>query len=254
MSRLRFLKFKNIVLGILIALFVAATVYIVQLYISLPDVSGLKSHNPKTTSLMEMRKRLAAREGIEFKVNQEWVSFKNIPQLLKDTVRIAEDFSFYWHKGIDYEELKESIKKNIKEKRFARGGSTITQQLAKNLYLSNKKSITRKIKEFFIAKRLEKALTKDRIFELYLNVIELGPGIFGVETASLRYFGCTVSELTLGKIVRLVAILPRPLRTDPRGHSPWLRWRCNFLLQKLRLYEYITEESYQETIRMFDDP
>lgn len=254
MSRLRFLKFKNIVLGILIALFVAATVYIVQLFISLPDVSGLKSHNPKTTSLMEMRKRLAAREGIEFKVNQEWVSFKNIPQLLKDTVRIAEDFSFYWHKGIDYEELKESIKKNIKEKRFARGGSTITQQLAKNLYLSNKKSITRKIKEFFIAKRLEKALPKDRIFELYLNVIELGPGIFGVETASLRYFGCTVSELTLGEIVRLVAILPRPLRTDPRGHNSWLRWRCNFLLQKLRIYEYITEESYQETIRMFDDP
>jgi monofunctional biosynthetic peptidoglycan transglycosylase len=134
------------------------------------------------------------------------------------------------------------------------GGSTITQQLAKNLYLSTKKSLIRKIKEFLIAKRLEKALTKDRIFELYLNVIELGQGVFGVQAASQHYFGCTVSDLSLDEIVRLASILPRPLRIDPRGNSPWLLWRCRFLLQKLRLYECITEERYLETIRMFDDP
>ncbi len=254
MSPLRFLKFKKICLGILMTVFVAIAAFVIHLFISLPDVSKLRTKNPETTSLIQIRKKLAEKEGTELKVSRIWVSFESIPQLLKDTVRISEDFSFYWHEGIDYEELKESIKKNIKEKRFARGGSTITQQLAKNLYLSTKKSLIRKIKEFLIARRLEKSLTKDRIFELYLNVIELGQGVFGVQAASLHYFGCTVSELTLDEIVRLAAILPRPLRTDPRGNSPWLQWRCSFLLQKLRLYDYITEESYQETLRMFDDP
>jgi len=254
MSLLRFRKFKYIYLGILAALCAAIAAFVIHLFISLPDVSNLKTHNPEATSLMEMRKIQAEKQGAEFKVSQLWVPFENIPQLLKDTVRISEDFSFYWHKGIDYEELRESIKKNLEEKRFARGGSTITQQLAKNLYLSTKKSLIRKIKELLIAKRLEKALTKDRIFELYLNVIELGQGVFGVQAASLNYFGCTVSDLSLDEIVRLAAILPRPLRTDLRGNSPWLLWRCRFLLQKLRVYDCITEERYQETIRMFDDP
>jgi len=254
MSFLRFKRIKKIFLGIFIFVLAAIAAFVIHIFLSLPDVSDLKTHNPETTSLMEIRKQLAEKEGTELKINQSWVSFENIPQLLKDTVRIAEDFSFYWHKGIDYEELRESIKKNIKEKTFARGGSTITQQLAKNLYLSTKKSLTRKIKEFLIAKKLEKNLAKDRIFELYLNVIELGQGIFGVQAASQHYFGCAVSELTLDKIVRLAAVLPRPLRSDPRGSSPWLRWRYGFLLQKLKVYDYITEESYQETIRMFDDP
>jgi monofunctional biosynthetic peptidoglycan transglycosylase len=227
---------------------------VIDLFVSLPDVSNLKKHNPKMTSLMKIRKLQTEKQGSELDVNQSWVSFENIPHLLKDTVRIAEDFSFYWHKGIDYQELKESIKKNLKEKSFSRGGSTITQQLAKNLYLSPKKSLIRKIKELLIAKRLEKALTKDRIFELYLNVIELGQGIFGVQAASLHYFGCTVNDLTLDQIVRLAAILPRPLKTDPRGNSPWLLWRCSYLLEKLRLYGCITEEHYQETIRIFEDP
>lgn len=254
MSLLRFIKFKKILLAVFIVVLVAIASSVIHIFLTLPDVSELKTHNPDTTSLMEIRKQMAEKEGIDFKVNQSWVSFENIPQVLKDTVRVAEDFSFYWHKGIDYEELRESIKKNLKEKKFARGGSTITQQLAKNLFLSTKKSLVRKIKELLIAKRLEKNLTKNRIFELYLNVIELGQGIFGVQAASLHYFGCTVGELTLDEIVRLVAILPRPLRSDPRGNSPWLRWRCGFLLQKLRDYEYITEESYRETIGMFDDP
>ena len=253
MFYLKFLKFKYIYLGILIAVCASIAAFVIHLFINLPDVSNLKTRNPETTSLIEMRKQLAEKQGTEFEINKNWVSFENIPQLLKDTVRISEDFSFYWHKGIDYQELRDSIKKNINEKRFARGGSTITQQLAKNLYLSTKKSLIRKIKEILIAKRMEKALTKDRIFELYLNVIELGQGVFGVQAASLHYFGCTVSDLSLDEIVRLAAVLPRPLRTDPRGSSPWLLWRCRFLLQKLRAYDYITEECYQETIRMFDD-
>lgn len=202
---------------------------------------------------MRIRVRQAEAEGKKYVIRHSWVSFDRIPQLLKDTVRIAEDAGFYWHRGVDFEELKEAIKENLKEKRFARGGSTITQQLAKNLYLSPKKNPIRKIKEYLIARRLEKALSKDRIFELYLNIIELGPGVFGVQAASRYYFGFSVTDLTLEEIVRLVAVLPRPLSTDPNGDSSWLRWRCRWLLHKLRLYEYISDDSYREMAARFED-
>jgi monofunctional biosynthetic peptidoglycan transglycosylase len=224
-----------------------------RLYFTLPDVTGLKTNNPKTTALMELRKEQAEKNGKKLKIERIWISFKEIPQLLKNTVRIAEDAGFYWHKGIDYEELKEAIKKDIQERKFVRGGSTITQQLAKNLYLSTEKSLSRKIKEYLIAKRLEKALSKDRIFELYLNVIELGPGIFGVQAASNLYFDHSVEELNLEEIVRLTAIIPRPLQTDPNGKSGWLLWRGRWLLHKLLLYKYIDDETYQETVKIFSD-
>ncbi len=200
-----------------------------------------------------MRAAQAEKQGREFSLRYTWISFENIPQILKDTVRIAEDAGFYWHKGIDFEELKEAVKKNLQEKKLIRGGSTITQQLAKNLYLSPKKSLNRKLREYLIAKKLEKVLSKDRIFELYLNVIELGQGVFGVQSASLHYFGCSLEELSLERIVRMVAILPRPLSTDPRKDSPWLQWRCRWLLHKLQLYGYITEEAYRENARLFGE-
>jgi monofunctional biosynthetic peptidoglycan transglycosylase len=250
----RFFKKKRIGLWTILAVASFIIAFTAHLFLTLPDVSGLKTDNPKKTALMAMRISQAEKEGIEYVIKQSWVPFELIPQILKDTVRIAEDAGFYWHRGVDLDELKEAIKKNIQEKRFARGGSTITQQLAKNLYLSTKKSLVRKLREYLIARRLEKNLAKDRIFSLYLNLIELGPGIFGVQAASLHYFGCSVKELTLEEIIRLVAVLPRPLSTDPRGDSQWLNWRCRWLLHKLQLYEYISQETYQEMdIRFVDE-
>lgn len=202
---------------------------------------------------MKLRLKQAEKKGIPMVLKQEWVSFASIPKLLKDTVRIAEDAGFYWHEGIDYEELREAVKRNIREKRFARGASTITQQLAKNLYLSTKKSPFRKLKEYVITRRLEKALTKDRIFELYLNCIELGPGIFGVQAASRYYFKASVDQLTLEEIVRLTAVIPRPLTTNAAGSGGWLCWRCRWLLHKLLLYEYITKEDYRNTVILFPE-
>ncbi|MBN1222154.1 MAG: transglycosylase domain-containing protein [Candidatus Aminicenantes bacterium] len=236
--------------AIILSLTAAFTIF---LFRSLPDVSDLKEHNPKTTALMNLRSAQAKVKGEKFIPDMTWISFETIPQLLKDTVRIAEDAAFYWHKGIDYNELKEAIKKDLREKKFSRGGSTITQQLAKNLYLSTEKSLMRKIKELLISRRLEKTLTKDRIFELYLNVIELGPAIFGVESAAWHYFGHSVRALTLEEIVRLAAIIPRPLSTDPRKDSPWFCWRGRWLLHKLKLYKYISEEDYQKTTAVFAD-
>lgn len=253
MSFMRFIRSGKFWLWSLILVLTTMLLFSLNLYLSLPAVSDLKVHNPETTALIDLRLKNAETKGGKLTVHQTWISFENIPQLLKDTVRIAEDASFYQHKGIDYHELKESIKRNLREKNFSRGGSTITQQLAKNLYLSMGKNIIRKIKEFLIAGRLEKNLTKDRIFEIYLNVIEFGPGVFGVQAAALHFFGHSASELDLEEIIRLTAVIPRPLSSNPRKNTPWLLWRCRWLLHKLRLYQYIGEEDYQTAVELFED-
>ncbi|OGD12718.1 MAG: hypothetical protein A2Y86_08300 [Candidatus Aminicenantes bacterium RBG_13_62_12] len=116
---------------------VAVTTYTL---LTLPDVSDLKTKNPSSTAFMRSRQEEARRKGRAIVIQKEWVDFAGIPELLKEAVRITEDASFYWHKGIDFEEIKESIKRDIREKRFARGGSTITQQLAKNIFLSPSKN------------------------------------------------------------------------------------------------------------------
>lgn len=227
-------------------------VFSIYIHLSLPDVRNLETSNPKETSLMKMRIKQAQTAGSTLEIRQNWVSFERIPDLFKNAVRITEDSAFYWHKGVDFDELKESIKKNIREKRLARGGSTITQQLAKNLYLSTEKTFVRKIREYWIARRLEKSLSKDRIFELYLNVIEFGSGIFGVQAASQHYFKRDVSKLNYEQIIRLTAIIPRPLTTNPTGKSSWLKWKCLWILDKLKVYKYINEEKYEELYRAFN--
>ncbi len=218
---------------------------------TLPDVSGLNKHNPDTTALMRLRLLQAESKKQTYKIRQYWVPFNAIPDLLKKAVRITEDASFYQHEGIDYTELKEAIKENWEEKRFVRGASTITQQLAKNLYLTTDRSLLRKLKEYFIAKRLEEQLSKARIFHLYLNIIELGDGLFGVEAASRYYFGKSVRFLTLEEIVRLTAIIPRPLITDPNGGDGWLRWKARWILRTLKRYGYINQHQYRRTVRRF---
>ncbi|MCJ7587946.1 MAG: transglycosylase domain-containing protein [Candidatus Aminicenantes bacterium] len=235
---------------LLIAVLIPAAL-IAYILLTLPDVSGLKTNTPLTTAFMKFRQDEALRKKEDYSVRSEWVDFNRIPELLKEAVRITEDASFYWHNGVDFEELKESLKRDLREGRFARGGSTITQQLAKNIYLSPRKNPLRKLREYFIARRLEKALSKDRIFALYLNLIELGPGLFGVQAASRRYFGKDVSDLSLEEIVRLTAVIPRPVTTDPRGSGKWLNWRCRWILGKLKLYKKIGDDDFQSLIGTF---
>ncbi len=223
-------------------------------FLSLPDVSDLKTKNPKTTALMEQRKSEARQAGKKLAIRQRWVDWKTIPGLLKDTVRISEDAGFYHHNGIDWQEFKEAIKKKYHTGKPLRGASTITQQLAKNLFLSTGRSYYRKVREFFIAKKLERHLSKDRIFCLYLNVIEFGPGIFGVEAASEYYFNKPVDRLSLSEILRLVAVIPKPLRVTPRSStSGYLKWRFNFLLDKLHRYQYISDDDYRRSKQEFRD-
>ena len=235
-------RFKKIVLYTSLLAVVLCIIFSISIYLSLPNVTYLKDTNPKITAFMQLRKEQAKAQDKKYNIRQNWVSFQTIPDLLKKAVRISEDASFYEHEGIDYEELKESIKKNFEEATLVRGGSTITQQLAKNLFLSPEKSYLRKLKEYFIAKRLEDELSKDRIFNLYLNVIELGPGIFGVEAASKHYFNKSVQNLNLEEIVRLTAIIPRPLTVSPKKDGQWLKWKVDWIFHKMKLYKYIDEE------------
>ena len=242
---------KKIIGWLLIGLVLMVCAMGLYIYMGLPDVGYLRTQNPSTTALIEYRARQAKGSNKIFDVRQHWVDFDTIPQMLKDTVRISEDAAFYQHGGVDFTELKESLKKNWEKGKYARGGSTITQQLAKNLYLSTDKSILRKIKEYFIAKRLEAHLSKDRIFHVYLNIIEMGPGIFGVQAASNYYFNKNVNELDLEEIVRLTAIIPRPLKTDPRAESGWLNWKATWILDTLKRYQYIRDDEHQALIQRF---
>ncbi len=236
---------KNLLLALTALILLMAFVF----WFSLPDVDYLKTENPRITALMEQRKTEAVAQHKKYRIRQRWVRFRSIPKYLKQAVRISEDASFYKHEGVDFEELKVAIKRDLREGKLARGGSTITQQLAKNLYFSTEKSFIRKIKEYFVAKRLEAALSKNRIFHLYLNIIEFGPGIFGVQAASRYYFGKNVWDLSLEESIRLAAVIPRPLRTNPTGRSRWLLWKCRWIVHKMKRYGFISQKEY-ETVKV----
>ncbi|MCX6583836.1 MAG: monofunctional biosynthetic peptidoglycan transglycosylase [Candidatus Aminicenantes bacterium] len=244
-------KKMKLFLIVLLCVLAALGLFTAYFFLSLPNVAYLKDQNPQTTSVIEQRKQETQQKGKSLKIRQKWVGFNTIPELLRNTIRVSEDVDFYSHDGIDFYELKESIKRNLKEGKKARGGSTITQQLAKNLFLSTEKSYYRKLKEMVIAKRMEKYLSKDRIFSIYLNVIELGNGIFGVEAASEIFFNKSVNRLTLSEIIRLAAVIPKPLKVTPLSNSNYLKWRANLLLERLVKYGYISESEYRSAKEEF---
>ena len=222
------------------------------IYLSLPDVSDLITNNPRASALMLQRFREARRSQTNLIIRQRWVSFEKIPKLFKDSIRVTEDAAFYQHQGVDFGELKAAIKENWQKGKYVRGARTFTQQLAKNLYLSTEKSVIRKIKEFLITRRLEDQLSKNRIFDLYLNVIEFGPGIFGVQAAARNFFNKDVSQLDLEEIVRLTAVIPKPLKETPTRNSSWIKWKAGWILDTLRRHKFIDQVEYQVVKAKFD--
>jgi len=242
---------KRIGMGAVVVLVVFLFSTAVKVLSSLPDVTELKHRNPSVTALMEQRRREADRDNRPYHVRQHWVAFDSIPPLFKDAVRISEDAGFYQHHGIDVHELREAVKQSWQRDKALRGASTITQQLAKNLYLSTKRSLLRKLREYVIAKKLEATLGKQRIFHLYLNVIEFGPGVFGVDAAARYYFDKPVSDLNLEEIVRLTAIIPRPLIENPTVDSRWLKWRATWIAETLLRYGYIEDRQYEYLLERF---
>jgi len=223
-------------------------------YLTLPDVSDLKKENPKQTALMRQRAQEAQIAGRKPKKNQIWVPYHSISSYLKSAVLIGEDDAFYQHEGYDLEQIKESFIRNWEKKSWVRGGSTVTQQLAKNLYLSTSKNPLRKLKEFLIARRLEEELSKRRIFEIYLNVIEWGDGLYGAEAASLAYFGKSARDLDVKEAVLLAAVIPNPRRMSPLRQTKRLRNRVDLILSRMVQYHHISPEEYQAACNTEEEP
>ncbi len=221
-----------------------------SIYFTLPDVSYLKKTNPRSTALIEFRKK----QGKLTRIRHRWIPLNRIPVKFRQCVIVAEDASFWVHNGIDWYEVWESLKRNFSTGKFKRGGSTITQQLAKNLFLTPEKKVSRKIREWFIARELEKQLKKSRILELYLNSIEWGRGIFGIRAAANYYFRKLPDQLTLDEMVRLAAVLPNPLRWQPDRPSRTVRWRAKEILRRMRRFHFIDEQEYQETLIRLNTP
>ena len=207
--------------------------YAIYLYLTLPDVRPLATTNPATTAFMELRAREARHRGDEPRRVQRWVSYSRISPYLTKAVLVAEDSKFWQHEGIDFEQLRESMEVNIERMEFARGASTITQQLAKNLYLSPTKNPIRKVRELLIARRLEASLTKQRILELYLNVVEWGDGIYGAEAAARSHFGKSALELGPSEAAFLAGALVNPRLLNPSRPTARLRRRQQMILGRM---------------------
>src|SRR5437773_912403 len=223
-------------------LFFSGIAYIGYTVATIPDVTPLKKTNPTVTALMQQR---AEENNTKPRPIRTWTPYNSISPNLRNAVLIAEDSSFFQHSGYDVEEIKESAKRNWREKRFARGASTITQQLAKNLYLSTSRNPLRKIHEFFIAEELEDHLSKQRIFEIYLNVIEWGDGIYGVEPAARAYFGKSASDLLPEEAAILAAMIPNPRRYTPTHNLKYLEKRKAEILSRLALYNYLPKQEHE---------
>jgi monofunctional glycosyltransferase len=202
-------------------------------YLTLPDVRPLKTSNPTTTAFMELREREARARGKKPRHLQQWVSYRRISPNLTRAVLVAEDAAFWQHDGLDVEQLEESLEANWATLSFVRGGSTITQQLAKNLYLSPSKNPLRKFKELIIARRLEAELTKSRILELYLNVIEWGDGIYGVDAAARAYFGGRAGSLGPEQSAMLAGAIINPRVLNPARPNGRLVRRQGIILRRM---------------------
>lgn len=200
-------------------------------YFLFPDVAALGKTNPKKTAFMEYREKEWQREGKKKKIKQRWVSLSQISPYVVKAVIIAEDDKFWKHEGFDFEAMQKAVEKDIRKGNFKVGGSTISQQLAKNLYLSPSKNPIRKVKEAILTWRIENHLLKKRIIEIYLNVAEWGDGVFGIEMAARTHYGKSAAALNAQEAARLAAVLPNPKKFNPTGTSRYVTGRAERIYQ-----------------------
>lgn len=225
-------------------------------FVVIPHPGGLEGGPVEGTALMEQRVEQAEARGESLTVQTRWVPLEHISPNLQRAVIVAEDYRFRQHRGIDWVSLAEEVQWSGDDefswrswsdlsvlaeavhyvwdhRTELRGRSTLTQQLAKNLFFGTERTLVRKAKEAVVARRLEKRLSKDRILELYLNVAEWGPGIFGAEAAARTYFGVPASRLSLNQAAALAATLPHPLTSNPRARPARMLWRQESILDRI---------------------
>jgi monofunctional biosynthetic peptidoglycan transglycosylase len=202
----------------------------IAFYFVYPDVSTLRKANPIKSAFMEYRENEWLQQGKK-KIVQQWAPLSQISPYVIKAVIIAEDDKFWSHEGFDFDAMQKALEKDLKQKKFKVGGSTISQQLAKNLYLSPSKNPIRKLKEAVLTWRIERNLSKKRIIELYLNVAEWGDGLFGIEAAAQRYYSKSASDLSAIESAKLAAVLPNPRRYSPVGGSHYVAYRAELIYQ-----------------------
>ncbi|HEY6871998.1 MAG TPA: biosynthetic peptidoglycan transglycosylase [Geobacteraceae bacterium] len=219
--------------------------YVAVSLLSLPAVSGLANRRYSMTVQVKDWKG-KYHPFVVGPGNRYWTPAGSIPAEMKWAVILAEDSRFYRHEGVDVKAIKNAIRYDLEKKSFARGASTITQQVAKNLFLTREKTLTRKVKEIVLAKRMEEFLTKGRIIELYLNVIELGPMVYGIGHGAQYYFGKPAGALTPRECAFLAAMLPGPrVAYNPYKNLSRVLRRSDMILRLLRGKGVLTEEEYR---------
>jgi len=214
---------------------VLAAIFATSLWASLPDTRRLVAQNPTSTAFIDLRRAEAKAAGKPFALAWEWRPLGKISRYLRAAVVYAEDAHFYTHEGVDWDAIEKAVETNIDRGEFGVGGSTITQQLAKNLYLSPSRSLLRKVREMMIAFSLEENLSKQRILEIYLNIAEWGDGVFGAEAAARKWFGKTAQTLSPAEAARLAIALPNPFKRAPNVRDEMLTKKAVRIVRLLRM-------------------
>jgi monofunctional biosynthetic peptidoglycan transglycosylase len=189
--------------------------------------------NPSTSAFMEERLGVLQQDDPKAMLRHQWVPYERISINLKRALIASEDAKFLDHDGFDWEAMQKAYEKNVKKGKVVAGGSTISQQLAKNLFLSGRRTPWRKIEEALITLMLENVMSKRRIFEIYLNVIEWGNGVFGAQAAARYYYGVSAANLTPEQAARLAVMVPKPRFYDRVRETPLLERRTAIILERM---------------------
>ena len=222
------------VLGALAWLAVAAAGIFLAIQLSfLARVWWWRDHNPETTAFMQHRLEVLREKNPQAKLRQAWVPYERISPHLKRAIVVAEDSRFVDHEGFDWDAIEKAREKNRKKGRVVAGGSTISQQLAKNLFLSGERTPWRKGQEALITVMIEHTMDKRRILEIYLNVIEWGDGVFGADAAARHYFNTTASAIGPEAAARLAAIVPNPRFYDRNRNTSWINRKTQMILARM---------------------
>ncbi|MFO1391808.1 MAG: monofunctional biosynthetic peptidoglycan transglycosylase [Agitococcus sp.] len=195
-------------------------------------------HNPQTTSFMETQRAVLQDKNPEVELKHRWVDYKNISPNIKKALIASEDAKFLAHEGFDWEGIQDAWEKNLKKGKIVAGGSTISQQLAKNLFLSSKKTPWRKLEEAAITVMMENMMSKKRIFEIYLNVIEWGNGVFGIEAAARHYYKKSARYLTAAEAAKLAAMVPNPRYYDKNRFDKKLLRKARIIQRRMYYADY----------------
>ena len=234
-------------LGVVVLVVLLVAIWIIRTLSDLPDVATLKHYRPAAASEVLDRngKVLAHYYDRRFRI---WIPITSLPDIIIQAVVTAEDDTFFGHQGINYKAVWEALRHDVQKKRFARGGSTITQQMIKNVLLSKEKTLTRKVREFVLARRAEEVLTKRQIMEIYLNEVEWGENIYGIEAAGRYYFDKHAAELSKAEAALLAGMLPNPRYYNPYKRMDKARQRQAQVLFNMFQAKLMAEDEYGQAM------